>query len=114
MSLGSLAGCSSEPPSRRWRSGLAAYAAFGWHWLHGIELAGNHQHKTSHLSIPTTFARLTGLDPTAVRATALVLYAALFIYLLDLDLARRPTGSAPQPGPASPSCWPPPGSYPGT
>jgi hypothetical protein len=63
--------------------GIAAYAAFGWHWLHGIELAGNHQHKTSHTSIPITFARLTGLDPTAVRATAFAVYAALFIYLLS-------------------------------
>jgi hypothetical protein len=62
--------------------GAVAYAAFGWHWLHGIELAGNHQHKTSHLSIPTTFARLTGLDATPVRATALALFAATFLYLL--------------------------------
>lgn len=62
--------------------GAAAYAAFGWHWLHAIELAGHHQHKTTHLSIPTTLARLTGLDPTAVRAGALALHAALFVYLL--------------------------------
>jgi alpha-1,6-mannosyltransferase len=62
--------------------GIAAYAAFGWHWLHGIELAGSHQHKTTHLSIPTTLARLTGLDPTAVRVMALALFAAVFIYLL--------------------------------
>jgi hypothetical protein len=60
----------------------AAYAVFGWHWIHGIELAGAHQHKTTHLSIPTTFARITGLNQTAVRAAALVLYATLFIYLL--------------------------------
>ncbi len=62
--------------------GVAAYTAFGWHWLHGIELAGAHQHKTSHLSIPTTFARLTGLDATAVRVAALAIFAAVFIYLL--------------------------------
>jgi hypothetical protein len=62
--------------------GVAAYAAFGWHWLHGIELAGAHQHKTTHLSIPTTLARLTGLDPTAVRVTALSLYMVAFIHLL--------------------------------
>ena len=60
----------------------AAYAVFGWHWLHGIELAGNHQQKTSHLSIPTTFARITGLNSTAVRAAALAIFAATFIYLL--------------------------------
>lgn len=62
--------------------GVGAYAAFSWHWLHGIELAGSHQHKTSHLSIPSTFARITGLDPTAVRIAALALFAAAFLYLL--------------------------------
>ena len=62
--------------------GLAAYAAFGWNWLDAIGLAGETQHRTSHMSIPITVARLTGLDPTAVRATALALFAAVFIYLL--------------------------------
>jgi Glycosyltransferase family 87 len=62
--------------------GLAAYAAFGWHWLDAIGLAGENQHRTSHLSIPITLARLTGLDPTAVRITALALFALAFLYLL--------------------------------
>jgi alpha-1,6-mannosyltransferase len=62
--------------------GAAAYAAFGWHWLHAVELIGSHQHKTSHMSVPTTAARLTGLSETPVRAAALALYAALFAYLL--------------------------------
>ncbi|HET6570640.1 MAG TPA: hypothetical protein VFG58_04030 [Solirubrobacterales bacterium] len=62
--------------------GAAAYAAFGWHWLDAIGLAGENQHRTTHMSIPITFARLTGLDPTAVRATALALFAAGFLYLL--------------------------------
>jgi len=62
--------------------GAGAHAAFGWHWLHGIELAAGHQHKTSHLSFPTAFARIAGLDPTAVRAAALALFAAAFAYLL--------------------------------
>lgn len=62
--------------------GAAAYAAFRWSWLDAIGLAGENQHRTSHMSIPITFARLTGLDPTAVRATALALYGAFFIYLL--------------------------------
>lgn len=62
--------------------GLAAYAAFGWNWLDAIGLAGENQHRTSHMSIPITFARLTGLDPTPVRATALALYGLFFIYLL--------------------------------
>ena len=83
--------------SLRWRSASAAYAAFGWHWLDALELAGENQGQASHLSIPTTFARLTGLDPTAVRAAALALYAALVIYLLVWtwrggDWLRAPPG----------------------
>jgi alpha-1,6-mannosyltransferase len=62
--------------------GIAAYAAFGWNWLDAIGLAGENQDRTSHMSIPITAARLTGLDPTAVRAAALILYATLFTYLL--------------------------------
>jgi hypothetical protein len=62
--------------------GIAAYAAFGRHWLGAIGLAGENQHRTTHMSIPITFARLTGLDPTAVRAAALGLFTALFVYLL--------------------------------
>jgi alpha-1,6-mannosyltransferase len=62
--------------------GVGAYAAFGWNWLDAIGLAGENQHRTSHMSIPITVARLTGLDPTAVRATFLALYGVLFIYLL--------------------------------
>ncbi len=62
--------------------GVVAFAAFGWHWLDAIGLAGENQHRTSHMSIPITFARLTGLDPTAVCTTALALFAAIFTYLL--------------------------------
>ncbi len=61
---------------------FAAYLAFGWHWLDAFGLAGRRQEKTSHLSIPMTVARLSGLDPTAVRAAALALYAALVASLL--------------------------------
>lgn len=61
---------------------VVAYAAFGWNWLDAIGLAGENQHRTSHLSVPITLARLTGLDPTAVQATALALFAAVFAYLL--------------------------------
>jgi len=60
----------------------AAYAAFGWNWLEAIGLASENQHRTSHMSVPITIARITGLDPTAVRATALALYAVAFIHLL--------------------------------
>lgn len=62
--------------------GLAAYAAFGWNWLDALGLAGENQDRTTHMSIPITLARLTDLDPTAVRATALILFAASFAYLL--------------------------------
>jgi alpha-1,6-mannosyltransferase len=61
---------------------LVACLAFGWSWLHAFTLAGENQNRTSHMSIPITTARLTGLDPTLVRTAALTLYAALIIYLL--------------------------------
>lgn len=61
---------------------LAGYGAFGWDWLQAIGLAGENQSRTSHMSIPITTARLTGLDPDAVQIAALALYAAFVIYLL--------------------------------
>jgi alpha-1,6-mannosyltransferase len=61
---------------------VAAYLAFGWDWLGGFGLAGENQSRTSHLSIPITFARLTGLDPDGVRLAAAILFAALVAYLL--------------------------------
>ena len=62
--------------------GVAAYAGFGWDWLHGFSLAGENQSRTSHLSIPTTFARISGLDPGTARLAAAILFAALVVYLL--------------------------------
>jgi alpha-1,6-mannosyltransferase len=62
--------------------GAAAYLGFGWHWLDAFVLAGENQGNTSHMSIPVTAARLTGLDPDATRIAALSLYAALVAYLL--------------------------------
>ncbi|HEX8050898.1 MAG TPA: hypothetical protein VF504_05475, partial [Solirubrobacterales bacterium] len=56
--------------------------AFGWDWLHGFGLAGENQSRTSHMSIPITAARLTGLDPDGVRLAAALLFAALVTYLL--------------------------------
>ena len=61
---------------------VAGYAAFGWDWLHSFGLAGENQSRTSYMSIPITTARLTGLDPDAVRIAALILYAAFVTYLL--------------------------------
>jgi hypothetical protein len=61
---------------------VAAHLAFGWNWLNAIGLAGENQSHTSHLSIPTTFARLTGIGKDQARVGALTLYAALIAYLL--------------------------------
>ncbi len=61
---------------------VAAYLGFGWDWLHGFGLAGENQSRTSHMSIPITVARLTGIDPDGVRFAAAILFAALVAYLL--------------------------------
>jgi alpha-1,6-mannosyltransferase len=60
----------------------AAWLAFGWDWLHGFGLAGENQSRTSHMSIPITAGRLTGLDADAVRLAAGLLFAAAVAYLL--------------------------------
>lgn len=62
--------------------GVGAYLAFGWDWLHGFGLAGENQSRTSYLSIPITFARLTGLGPDGIRLAAALLFAAFVLYLL--------------------------------
>jgi alpha-1,6-mannosyltransferase len=62
--------------------GLAAYLAFGWDWLHGFGLAGENQDRTSHMSIPITFARLTGIDPDFIRLVAALLFALAVASLL--------------------------------
>jgi hypothetical protein len=59
-----------------------AYLAFGWDWLRAFGLAGENQGRTSYLSIPITVARLSGLDPDAVRLLALVLFLTLLLELL--------------------------------
>lgn len=61
---------------------LVSYVAFGWSWLHAFALAGENQGRTSHMSIPITTARLTGLDPDPVRIAFGAAYASLVIYLL--------------------------------
>jgi hypothetical protein len=62
--------------------GWVAFLGFGWHWLDALSLAGENQSLTSHLSIPITTARLTGLDPDPIRAAFLALYLSLVAYLL--------------------------------
>ncbi len=56
--------------------------AFGRHWLDAFTLLGQNQGHTTHLSIPTTAARLTGLGPGATRAAALALFAVFVTGLL--------------------------------
>jgi alpha-1,6-mannosyltransferase len=60
----------------------AAWLAFGWDWTGALGLAGENQDRTSHMSIPITAARLTGLDPDPVRAAALLLYVLALACLL--------------------------------
>ncbi|HEX6455308.1 MAG TPA: polyprenol phosphomannose-dependent alpha 1,6 mannosyltransferase MptB [Solirubrobacterales bacterium] len=62
--------------------GVGAYAAFQWEWLDSLDVARENQNRTSHLSIPTTFARITGLPPHACRVAALVLLVAFIAWLL--------------------------------
>lgn len=62
--------------------GVAAWLAFGWDWLHGFELAGENQNRTSHLSVPSTFARISGLGVGGWRLAAVLLFATLVAYLL--------------------------------
>jgi alpha-1,6-mannosyltransferase len=61
---------------------IAAYLAFGWDWLEAFGLADENQGRTSYMSIPVTFARLTGLDVDPVRIAALLLYATAIACLL--------------------------------
>ncbi len=62
--------------------GIAAWPAFGAHWLDAFGLAGKSQGRTSHMSVPITFARLSGTDPQLARIGALSIYGALIAYLL--------------------------------
>jgi alpha-1,6-mannosyltransferase len=62
--------------------GAAGWLGFGWDWLHAFTLAGENQGRTSHMSLPITTARLTGLDPDTTRLASGVLFAALVAYLL--------------------------------
>jgi Glycosyltransferase family 87 len=60
---------------------FAAHLAFGWDWTGAFGLAGENQGRTSYMSIPITVARLTGLDPDAIRLLALVLFLTLVLEL---------------------------------
>jgi glycosyl transferase family 87 len=62
--------------------GWIASIAFSDEWLRVFALASENQSRTSYMSIPITTARLTGLDPDAVRAAAFALFTGLIVFLL--------------------------------
>jgi hypothetical protein len=62
--------------------GAAGYLGFDWDWLHAFGLAGENQGRTSHMSIPVTFARLAGIDEGAVRVAALAIFGVAVAWLL--------------------------------
>ena len=61
---------------------LVAWPAFGPDWLGSLNVAGNNLGKTSHMSVPITFSRITGVDQGLAQYAALYIYGALFAYLL--------------------------------
>jgi len=78
---------------RRWRLlggaaaaavlvGLAALAAFGSSVGEAFGLAGGNQSLTSYWSVPSTVARIGGVDVDPVRFAFLGCYAALVVWLL--------------------------------
>ena len=62
--------------------GVAAYAGFGWEWLHALRARGGKPGPDQPPQHPDHLARLTGLGADPVRVAALVLYAAAVAYLL--------------------------------
>ncbi len=61
---------------------LISLPAFGLHWLSAVDVAGGNLDRNSHMSLPITVARLTGLDDVLLRHAALYIYVALFAWLL--------------------------------
>jgi hypothetical protein len=62
--------------------GLAGLAVFGGGALESLGLAGENQAATSRYSVPATLSRLLGVDVDALRAFALLGFAALVAWLL--------------------------------
>jgi alpha-1,6-mannosyltransferase len=62
--------------------GVAAYLGFGWDWLRAFELAGENQGRASHMSVPSTLARLIGVDDDPVGVVALGLFGIALSCLL--------------------------------
>ncbi len=61
---------------------LVAWPAFGLHWLESLNVAGGNLGKASHMSVPVTVSRLTGIARPVVQHGALYIYVAFFAYLL--------------------------------
>lgn len=61
---------------------IGAYLIFGWNWLHAFGLASADQAHTSHLSVPTTVARIAGIGKGTASSAALTLPAVLVALLL--------------------------------
>jgi hypothetical protein len=67
-------------------AGVAAagsVAIFGAEVTNAIEVIGENQSEASHYSLPSTVARIAGLDPEPVRVAFLVAYGALVVWLLS-------------------------------
>jgi alpha-1,6-mannosyltransferase len=62
--------------------GLAAHAAFGWHWLESLGLVGENQGRVSNYSVPNLLSELLNLDIDLIRTAAVVAFLALFGALL--------------------------------
>jgi Glycosyltransferase family 87 len=62
--------------------GAATLAAFGSEAAEAFGLAGGNQSLTSYWSVPSTVARITGIDVDPIRFAFLAGYAALAVWLL--------------------------------
>jgi Glycosyltransferase family 87 len=60
----------------------ASVAIFGTDVTNSLEPIGENQSQASHYSVPSTAARIFGLDPEPVRVAFLASYAALVVWLL--------------------------------
>jgi hypothetical protein len=61
---------------------VASVAAFGLDATNALGVIGGNQSESSHYSVPSTVARVTGADPDPVRYLFLAAYAALVAWLV--------------------------------
>ncbi|HEU4943733.1 MAG TPA: polyprenol phosphomannose-dependent alpha 1,6 mannosyltransferase MptB [Solirubrobacterales bacterium] len=62
--------------------GIAGYAAFGWHWIDSLGLAGENQGRVSNYSIPNLLSEALNLDIDLIRAIAIAAYLGFLTALL--------------------------------